>query len=201
MNKKYFRTFETKVDFKVNTLSLEEFSEIIWSEKPSEIYHSTWNSKWNEANPQENAFVIITEYNEDGFLWFCVAHADKTPKQGNINSLYKWLKGQAMEDCYIVPEKPVEKILKSVSIKDGFYTSYYTDSSQETLSEEEYFKKYPNESITKIKLPTVDELKKLLHSCAKFESVEEGKKITRIFEKEAEAILKLISDLNQITPN
>lgn len=201
MNKKHFRTVDTRVDFSVRAISLKEFSEIMMSEKPSEIYHSAWNSKWNEVNPKENAFVRITEYNQDGFMWFCEAHADKTPKQGDIESLYKWFENQGMFYCFFISNEEEQKQIQSVFIKDGIYTNYYTNFTEETFTEQEYFEKFPHEPTGKVKLQTIEELKKLLHSCAESRAEEHGVKVTRIFEKEAKAILDLIHNLNQINPN
>lgn len=51
-------------------------------------------------------------------------------------------------------------------------------------------------------VPTIEQIKKALYECSKIEMQDDGVKMTRIFEEEAQAMLKLFSPHHQtLTPN
>jgi hypothetical protein len=91
-----FSTTKQRVVTDVVPLTKEQFSEMMYSEKPTEIYN--WH--WSDKNP----FIVITEYNENGVLFYCSGLADKTPEQISVQRLYDFLKYQGLSECYIVTQ-------------------------------------------------------------------------------------------------
>lgn len=71
----------------------EQLEQLIISDKPTEIFNEGWSNK--------APFIVITEYNEEGFMLYCNGWADKSPQQYSADKLYNFLKYQGLETCYI----------------------------------------------------------------------------------------------------
>lgn len=71
----------------------EQFVKCINENKPKEIF----NSQWSYTIP----FIVITEYTEDGFYFYCNGLTNKTPRCETASNLYSFLKYQGLESCYI----------------------------------------------------------------------------------------------------
>ena|SRR5690348_9678427 len=99
--KQQFSTLKQRVVTDVIPFTKEQFFELMYAEKPTEIYHGLWSS--------EKPFVVITEYNENGMLLYCNALADKTPEQKTIKQLYDFLKYQGLSESYILTGELAEK--------------------------------------------------------------------------------------------
>jgi hypothetical protein len=90
---KRFSTTQEVVTTKIIPFSVDELRTLINLEKPKEIWHAGWSSR--------KPFLIITEYNIEGFMMYCTCWADKTPMQYDAEKLHSYLKYQGMESCYI----------------------------------------------------------------------------------------------------
>lgn len=68
--------------------------------QPERIFHGGWS--------KSIPFIVITEYNEDGFKMFCQAWGDKEPQQYDSDKLYNFLRYQGLGECYFLTEPQTE---------------------------------------------------------------------------------------------
>lgn len=90
--KKYFSTPKEKIIIDIIPFSREEFTELILSERPSEIYHSQWSNN--------SPFIYIGSYDNDKIEWKYYDDVDYR-KSESVDSLYSSLIIQGLKDCYI----------------------------------------------------------------------------------------------------
>jgi hypothetical protein len=91
--KRFFHTVKKIITNEIKTVTLDEFKEMLLTNRPTEIYNSFYSSKvpcW-----------YITQYDGNDSVWF-YAHssADKTPHQMSIDRLYNHLCIQGLKNCY-----------------------------------------------------------------------------------------------------
>lgn len=99
--KQQFSTTKQRTVTDVIPFTKEQFFEMMYSEKPTEIY----NGHWSDKTP----FVVITEYNENGMLLYCNGLVDKIPEQKTVEQLYDFLKYQGLSESYILTGVMAEK--------------------------------------------------------------------------------------------
>lgn len=76
-------------------LEEKEFIELLLKHKPTEIYHEYWS--------RTKPCWIITEYNDNGIMYYSNAYAseDRKPEPKSYNNLYNYLRTQGLQNCFI----------------------------------------------------------------------------------------------------
>lgn len=104
--RKTFYVEKEKIVKYYETITKEEFFELIHKIKPKEIFCVPWSDKI--------PFIVITEYNENGMKLFHTTHVDHTPIQKTLLELYKILSMLGLDNCYIEDNR--EEKLKRILI-------------------------------------------------------------------------------------